>query len=202
MNEIDSFLNRKAINIDISFRCPLECPRCARQTLYRNLNKKVPGKDMTLDEIDKLSNHFNLINFSGQLSDPVQHPQFPKILEMLYKKKVSCDVRNAASSKSLEYYIKCFRANPNARWTFGIDGLPEESCFYRINQDGVKLFNIMCESKKYLNTTPTWQYILFSYNEKSLTLAKELAIKNNLKFMLIHSERWQGKDDPYRPKSL
>ena len=52
--DIDYFLNRKSINIDIGFRCSLECPKCQRQSQHKNLNEKVPGYDLTLDEIDKL----------------------------------------------------------------------------------------------------------------------------------------------------
>ena len=41
--DIDYFLNRKSINIDIGFRCSLECPKCQRQSQHKNLNEKVPG---------------------------------------------------------------------------------------------------------------------------------------------------------------
>ena len=151
--DIQFFMNRRSLNIDISFRCPLECPRCQRQRQWRNEGKKVPGRDLTLKEIDKISDYYNDFIFCGQLSDPVHHPKFPEILEMLYKKKTIVEVHNAASQKSKEYYIKCFKANPWAQWWFGIDGLPWESNMYRINQDGVKLFNIMIESKKHLEQT-------------------------------------------------
>ena len=33
--DIQYFMNRKSLNIDIGFRCPLECPRCQRQTYYK-----------------------------------------------------------------------------------------------------------------------------------------------------------------------
>jgi len=199
--DIHYFLNRRSLNIDIGFRCPLECPRCQRQTQHRRFNKKVPGYDLSLNEIDKLSNFYKDFVFCGQLSDPVHHPKFPEILKMLHDKKNSCEVHNAASQKSLDWFVKCFKANPNANWIFGIDGLPEESCLYRINQDGVKLFNIMCESKKYLKIRPTWQYIAFSYNEKNIEKAKQLAIKNDIRFLLLQSSRWHTNKDPYKPKN-
>ena len=52
----------------------------------------------------------------------------------------------------MSWYIKAFKANINARWIFGIDGLPNESHNYRVNQDGEKLFNVIVESKKVFNT--------------------------------------------------
>ena len=120
---------------------------------------------------------------------------------MLHKKNVRCEIHNAASQKSKEYYIKCFKANPDAHWVFGIDGLPEESHMYRINQDGEKLFNIMVESKKYLIHKPTWQYIIFSYNENHILEAKMKAKSVGVNFMTTQSSRWNGDNDPYRPKN-
>lgn len=200
--KIQNFLMRKkGINIDISFRCPLECPRCQRQTSFTNHGKKVYGYDLSLSEIDKLSNFYKKFDFCGQLSDPIHHPNFAEILNLLYKKNVRCDVHNAASQKSLDYYIKCWEANPNAYWIFAIDGLPKDSHKYRINQDGQKLFEIMCESKKYLKNTPLWQYIVFSYNENDVEEAKKLAKDNGVYFLMTQSSRWLGDDDPYKPKN-
>ena len=199
--DIQYFMSRRSLNIDISFRCPLECPRCQRQRQWRNEGKKVPGRDLTLKEIDKISDYYNDFIFCGQLSDPVHHPKFPEILEMLYKKKIKAEVSTAASQKSKDFYIKCFEANPHAMWVFGIDGLPEESHKYRINQDGQKLFDIMIESKKHLEVTPTWQYIVFSYNEDHIEQAKKLAKENGVGFMLVQSSRWNDNDDPLRPKN-
>ena len=207
--DIQFFMNRRGLNIDIGFRCPLECPRCQRQRGWRNFGRKVPGRDLTLDEIDKISDYYNKsINFCGQLSDPVHHPKFPEILNLLYnkgdkrlhKKSIRLEIHTAASQKSKAFYIKCFKANPLADWLFGIDGLPEESNLYRINQDGEKLFNIMIESKKYLKQTPTWQYIVFSYNEDHIEQAKKLAKENGVRFMLLQSSRWTDNNDPLKPK--
>ena len=201
---INYFLNRRKINIDISFRCPLQCPKCQRQNRYLNYGKKVPGRDLTLNEIDKISNFYNFFSFCGQYSDPVHHPQFIEILKMLYNKNVGCEVHNAASQKSKEYFTKCFKANPSAQWVFAIDGLPEESHKYRINQDGKKIFDVMCESKKHLLKKPTWQYIIFRYNEDHIEQAKKMAKDIDVNFLLIQSSRWDKEDpnkDLYKPKN-
>jgi sulfatase maturation enzyme AslB (radical SAM superfamily) len=118
----------------------------------------------------------------------------------IHKKSIKVEIHTAASQKSKAWYIKCFKANPLAEWLFGIDGLPEESNLYRINQDGEKLFNIMIESKKYLQQTPVWQYIAFSYNEDHIEQAKKLAKENGVRFMLLQSSRWTDNNDPYKPK--
>jgi len=199
-DDINYFLNRKAINIDIGFRCSLECPKCQRQTQHRNLGLKVPGYDITIDEILKLADFYKSFVFCGQLSDPIHHPQFEKILRLLFLKRIDCQVHNASSHKPEKAFIKCFKANPEARWVFGIDGLPKDSHKYRINQDGEKLFRMMLEAKKILKRPPVWQYLVFRYNEDNVAEAKALADKNGLPIMIVQSSRWKGDDDYLKPK--
>ena len=145
--------------------------------------------------------YFSSFNFCGQLSDPVHHPKFVEILEYLYNKDIQVTVHNASSAKSKSWYIKAFKAHPRTKWIFAIDGLPEESNMYRVNQDGKKLYEIMLESKKYLKQTPSWQFIVFSYNEHNLEKAKQMAIDEGLMFIVLHSSRWMNEDDPLRPKT-
>ena len=192
--------SKKGINIDISNRCPLECMRCQRQTNFTLEGRKVYGRDATMDEIRKLSDYFSSFNFCGQLSDPVHHPKFIEILDYLYKKDIQVTVHNASSQKPMKWYIKAFQAHPRAKWIFAIDGLPEESNMYRINQDGEKLYRVMLEAKKHLKQTPSWQFIVFSYNEHNLEKAKKMAVDEGLMFIVLHSSRWMGEDDPLRPK--
>ncbi len=191
--------SKKGINIDISNRCPLECMRCQRQTNFTLEGRKVYGRDATMDEIRKLSDYFSSFNFCGQLSDPVHHPKFIEILDYLYKKDIQVTVHNASSQKPMKWYIKAFQAHPRAKWIFAIDGLPEESNMYRINQDGEKLYKVMLEAKKHLKQTPSWQFIVFSYNEHNLEKAKKMAVDEGLMFIVLHSSRWMNEDDPLRP---
>ena len=197
---IEFFKRSNGINIDVTFRCPLECPRCQRQK-FKDVGKKVWGYDISLDDIRKLANYFKSFSFCGQLSDPIHHPQFIEILKLLYEKNIHVNIHNASSFKSMSWYVKAFQAHPNAKWIFGIDGLPEESCLYRKNQDGEKLFKVMVESKKYLNKPPCWQFIIFSYNEHNIEKARTMALKHQVQFMLVQSSRWLDENDPLIPKS-
>ena len=156
-----NFLHRRELSIDLSHRCALECPRCQRQFAFRDQGKRVPGRDITMDEIKKAAKFYNYFNFCGQLSDAVHHPQFIEILEFCRDNKVGVEIHNASSTKSKEWYIKAFKANKNARWVFGIDGLPEQSHLYRKNQDGIKLFEMMLLAKKHLGLSFFIQF--FSY---------------------------------------
>jgi MoaA/NifB/PqqE/SkfB family radical SAM enzyme len=196
------FFNRKGLNIDITHRCALECLRCQRTTTFTSKGKKVPGEDMPLKEFEKVIKHFKKINFCGQYSDPVHHPNFIEMLKMCYKNNIQTLVHNASSTKSKEWYIEAFKTNVNARWVFGIDGLPETSCSYRVNQDGVKLFNIMIDSKKYLLQLPLWQMIVFSFNENDIDKCKKIADDNNIPITILQSSRWNNDNDPLMPKNI
>lgn len=188
------------VNVDLSARCGLECSRCQRQTYYDN-SKEIPGHDLTIEDFMKITDMFKTINFCGQLSDPVHNKYFIDILRLCKTKNVGGTIHNASSLKSKEWYIEAFKAHPDMRWIFGIDGLPKDSCMYRVNQDGEKLFDIMLESKKYLKTIPVWQYIIFSYNENDIDEAKQIAKDNGVKFNLNYSSKWFTEDDPLRPKN-
>ena len=142
---------------------------------------------MSIQEFNKVINHFKHVNFCGQVSDPVHHPKFIEFLELLYKNNSSVSVHHATAAKPRKWYPKAFQANPDARWWFGIDGLPNESHKYRINQDGEKLFDIMVEATKHLKTYPIWQYIVFKYNQDHVEYCKEWAKDIGCKFKLVLS---------------
>lgn len=186
------------VNLDITNRCPLLCPLCQRQKLYTDNNEKVPGHDMSLEVFDVITNHFPKVDFCGQYSDPIHHPQFDKILDMCKKKNIRATIHTASSFKPKKWYVKMFQQYPNCEWCFGIDGLPKDSNQYRINQDGEKLFEIMLEAKKYLRSTPIWQYIVFKYNEKDVDTAMQIAKDNKIYFQLINSRRTRINYEHYK----
>lgn len=192
-------LSRRALNIDITHRCSLECPRCQRSTSFIFKGIKVPGVDMPIKNFAKVVKHFNHINFCGQISDPVHHPKFIEFLEMCSKNKKSTSVHHASAGKPISWYPKAFKANPNARWWLALDGTPDSSPTYRINQDGWKMYEIMKIAKEHLKTKPVWQFIVFRYNESEIDIAFKMAKDIGLDFVVVNSSRWLGKDDPLKP---
>ena len=56
----------------------------------------------------------------------------------------------------------------------------------------------MCESKKHLLKKPTWQYIVFRYNENHIEQVKKISKDIDVNLLLIQSSRWD-KHDPYKP---
>ena len=110
---------------------------------------------------------------------------------------ITCEVHNAATGKKLSWYEKAFKANPKAKWIFGLDGLPTESHKYRINQKGEQLFEAMklCSS---MNLNAVWRMIVFRFNEDHIEQCKLMAEDINVKFELVKSSRF-FKNDPLKP---
>ena len=188
---LSTILDRKSINLDITHRCTLECPKCLRRSVpTNNLG------DLSLDSFKKIISHFDQIEFCGQISDPIFHPQFIEFLELTKDKRVF--VHTAASHKSMDWYRDAFLANKNATWEFGIDGLPQDSPKYRINQNGEYLFNVMKTGVE-LGNDIRWQYIIFKYNENDIPEAIDLAQRHKIPIHINKSSRWSGPDDQYKP---
>ena len=196
-----NFSNRK-INIESTFRCPLECPKCQRQSIRRQ-GFKIPGEDMPWEDFLKIAKFFKTgLIFCGQVSDPIFNPKMIEMLKYCYDNKIPIYINTAASQKSMEWYEEAFEANPEAKWVFGIDGLPKDSHKYRINQDGPKLFEVMklCAKKCPVRRWPRWQYIVFNYNENNIEEARQMAKDNGIEFDVLYSGRWNVKD-AYKPKN-
>ena len=186
----------KGCNLDITNVCTLECPKCMR-TQWKD-KKQIPGSHMSVEQFTKIANYFRYIHFCGQISDPIFNPHFIEFLSICRVKNKKCAVHTAASQKPISWYEKAFNANKDTRWIFGLDGLPEESCLYRVNQDGEKLFEVMkMGAKKGLQID--WQYIVFSYNEDHIEEAYNMAKDNGMQFIVNYSGRWNNEEDPYKP---
>ena len=190
--------SHKACNLDISNLCSLECPKCMRVN-WKN-KRDIPGKMMTIEQFSKIVNYFQYIHFCGQISDPIFNPNLITFLSMCKDAKKGSTIHTAASQRPMSWYEKAFDSNPDTKWIFGLDGLPDESCLYRINQDGEKLFEVMkMGSRKGLYIE--WQYIVFSYNEEHLEESHNMSKENNIHFVVNYSGRWTGEKDPYKPKN-
>lgn len=164
------------INLDITTKCTLQCPQCTRTTFY---NGRPPGSNMTFNQFEKILDYFSVLVFCGQISDPVYHPNFIEFLKMINNKNKMAVVNTAASHRSVEWYKQAFEANKEAWWRFGIDGLPQDSHKYRVNQDGEKLFEMMLMAKK-MGLRVEWQVLVFDYVSEKIDQIKQLAAKHDL----------------------
>ena len=178
------------LNIENSPRCTLECPLCKRVTYFDLHNtKNVPGIDLSLKDFKKCLDFFKKgVSFCGQLSDPIFNKDFIEMLKMCNDNKVDTRVMTAATGRKENWYKSAFLANPNATWTFGIDGPPHLSHLYRKNQNGKFLFEMMILAKE-MGLKVYWQYIVFDYNEKYLEDCKRYSKLLKIDMQIQYSQR-------------
>jgi MoaA/NifB/PqqE/SkfB family radical SAM enzyme len=192
----------KQINLDISNKCGLACPGCNRQKYYDGDAKKIPGKDITIEQMGMIVDYFDFISFCGQVSDPLYHPKFYDLLKLCVDNKKSVTIYHAAVLKDKKQYLKHFLLSKkgNVRWVFALDGLPNQSHLYRKNQNGEKLFEIM-KTCAQMGIKTEWDYIIFNYNEHNLKECEDLANKYEIKINKIISSRWWQDCDIMQPKN-
>ena len=193
MSKIEEYkvrnFRKKILNIENTAKCTLLCPQCKRTT-FLELNGKAPsGNDLTTEQFRKVVTYFDEITFGGQLSDPIFGKHFIELLKICYENEISPRVLTAATGKKEAFYREAFEANPDARWTFGIDGPPHLSHKYRVNQKGEFLFEMMCLARKMTKKYTTWQYIIFPWNEEYIEECKAKAKALGINMEFIVSER-------------
>ena len=195
----DKFIDRDNVNLDISNKCTLECIACSRQT-NRFAGKPIPGYDTSISQWTKMCKHFEHLCLCGQISDPIFNPNLIEMLRYCYVNNIPVLVNTAASQRKKHWYEKAYRANPKARWIFGIDGLPKDSHKYRIHQNGEHLFEMMKLGAQ-MGVEVAWQYLVFNYNENDIETARNMAKANNIYFKLTFSGRWTETMLPYKPNN-
>ena len=183
----NSFL-KKPVNLDITNRCPLQCPSCQRQSGWYNRHRHLHN-DMSVEDLQKfIDGGFTYLEFSGQQSDPMAHPNILEFISLCYSIKL--DIHTATSHRKKEFYEEAFdRSGMKTKWIFGLDGLPEESHKHRINQDGVNLYEMMKLGVR-MGINVIWQYIVFNYNQDHIEQAKKMSADDGIEFRLSFSDRW------------
>jgi MoaA/NifB/PqqE/SkfB family radical SAM enzyme len=178
------------INLDIGNRCPLQCPACYRQTQEYDRHS---FNDMSVEDLQKfVDSKFTHIEFSGQQSDPMAHPNILEFISICYNKKLT--IHTAASHRKKDFYEEAFnRCGMCTSWIFGLDGLPEESHKYRINQNGVHLYEMMKLGVS-MGVDIKWQYIVFKYNQDHIEQAQKMAEDEGIEFQLALSDRWNNNE--------
>jgi len=185
-------IRKKSVNLDITYRCPLECPFCQRQRMGDDKEKISRSSDMPIEDYLKLIEFFKTMNFCGQISDPIYHPSFLEILKLseTYTDK-KFEIHTNGSRKKLSWWKEVFESTDNRFvWTFGLDGTDQETANkYRVNtkfDDVLEAMKLGASMGKIIH----WQFIIFEHNEHQIEEAKRIAKENGIVLRLMKSFRW------------
>ena len=178
-------------NLDITNKCPLQCPFCVRQDVqFKTLQKG--SVDIDIENMFKIIKKANSISFCGQISDPIYHPKFSEILTLCSTHRTKkFNVNTNGTRKSMDWWREVF-THKNIDWIFGLDGASQETAnIYRINTNFEEVLSVMKLGVS-MGRSIIWQFIPFKHNEHEIEQAKQLARDNGITLKLLLSNRWSN----------
>ena len=189
-----NYTKTQIVNIETTFRCPLKCPFCYRQENNKEIKNKIKNsKDIPVEDLKKLIVFFDSLSFCGQISDPIAHPNFIKLLEVCQSfKEKPVYINTTGTRKSEQWWKTAFNvSNDNTIWVFGLDGTDQETAnIYRVNTRFDEVMRAM-KMGVALGKKIQWNFIIFKHNEHQIELAKQIAAETGIELRLVKSGRWE-----------
>lgn len=200
-------------HIEISSKCTLRCPRCARQEVPNGLInteldlaffKRNFTPQFLLDNVEK-------ITFCGDDGDPIYARELIPVIQYIKNvKPVEIVIVTNGSYKTVKWWETLARSlHENDSIHFSVDGYDDASNnLYRVNSDfdsimaGIK--TVRANSKCMI----TWAAIAFKFNEDRLDSMQEQARKLGVDiFQVTKSTKFgsvypsYGANDPLQPST-
>jgi MoaA/NifB/PqqE/SkfB family radical SAM enzyme len=188
---VNAVKNTHSLNLDMTYRCPLQCPLCMRERPGGRAKIK-KSYDMPIESFEKVCEYFNKIHICGQISDSIYHPKFLDMLKHYHDKyNFPLIISTNGSNKKIEWWEKAYEySTDNVTWIFGVDGFDQETAEkYRVN---IK-FDSALDAMKLgasLGKNIVWQFIVFKHNEHQVETVKQFALDNGISFHLMKSSRF------------
>jgi len=198
-------------HIEISSKCTLRCPRCARQEVpdglvNTELDLEFFKRNFTPEFIQA---NVEKITFCGDDGDPIYaHDLIPVIKYIKDIKSVEIVIITNGSHKKLTWWIELGKLlDSNDSVHFSIDGYDDASNnLYRVNSD----YNSIVAGLRTLRATSScqiiWAAIAFKFNEEHIEFMQRLAQQLGVdRFQLTKSTKFgsvypsYGIDDPLQP---
>lgn len=195
----------KPIDLEITNRCRLACPKCIRT----QLGKSMKIKDMSVADFRRIaeSKKYNRIFFGGTYGDSIYHPHFYEIVKIAKENNIKVTIHTNGSGKSLNWWEEIIKLLDSKKdeLNFAMDGFEETAGEYRVNfkeKDFHKNIEILSMAKNVYGIRCVWTFIPMRFNEHQIQKAAKLAISKNIVFLIKKSERWWSLNDPQIPKNL
>lgn len=193
-------------HIEPSTRCTLACPKCPRTRWpIESPDDVFEKKDMKFEHFESVVNalpkgHSMLLQ--GGLGDPVFHPRIFEMINLMDSKNIEFRLTTASPARTLKWWQELYNNynNKNSIIQFSVDGLHDTAHIYRKGQDFNKIWEAMVYGAK-LGKKIVWSFIPFSHNEHQIRRAMQMANDNGIIIKIAPSNRWNGPNDPLRPKN-
>lgn len=198
-------------HIEISSKCTLKCPRCARQEVPGSLVNteldlaffmKAFTPEFILSDVEK-------ITFCGDDGDPIYaHDLIPVIEYIKSVKDVEIVIVTNGSYKTPQWWANlgnCLTLKDSVH--FSIDGYDNESNnLYRVNSDFSSIIRGITSLRESSDCQIIWAAIAFKFNESHISEMQDFAqslgvdrfqLTKSTKFGSIYSS--YGANDPLEP---
>jgi sulfatase maturation enzyme AslB (radical SAM superfamily) len=174
-------------DISITTYCQLFCAGCQRNDQDNNLRPEIEQQhmsdetfDMIIEQIDKVDN-CDVIQFCGELGDPMMHPRIDRFIERATKSATKIIINTNAALRNPDFYEKWAKDPREIHIEFGIDGLDHETNDkYRRGANFKKAWENMTTWFKHTKRG-SWHFILFEWNMHQVPevarIAKEIGCK-------------------------
>lgn len=206
-----STLNFVGFHIELTTRCFLACPGCARNEVLTPDQTKI---DIDVNDLKNLFSknvvkNLKYIYFCGNYGDPIYYPNFHEISEHFF------DVKNfditTNGIQNINFWNRVLETWPETSTIeLSIDGLKDTNHIYRINSNWTKieeLFDLISTKKRKCKIS--WKYIVFEHNKHQIDEAMELSKRLGINFFKIKKSYYipkdrslNGKIKPYLNKDL
>ena len=198
-------------HIEISSKCTLSCPRCARQEVPNGLvNTELDlnffKKNFTAEFV---KNNIEKITFCGDDGDPIYAHDLISVIRYIKSiKPVEIVIVTNGSYKKTEWWQELGSVlSQQDTVHFSVDGWDDKSNnLYRVNSNFDSIINGIKTLRSSSQCKMIWASIAFKFNEKHIDQMKDMA--NNLgmdTFQLTRSTKFgtiypvYGHDDPLEP---
>jgi len=198
-------------HIEISSKCTLRCPRCARAEVPDSLI----NTELDIDFFKRnftpefILSHVEKISFCGDDGDPIYaHDLIDVVRYIKSVKPVEIVIITNGSHKKLEWWREIGSVLTEQDTVhFSIDGYDNTSNnLYRINSDFVSIIQGIEALRTTSQCRLVWAAIAFKFNEEHIDYMQSLAVKLGMDaFQLTKSTKFgkiypgYGVDDPLQP---
>jgi MoaA/NifB/PqqE/SkfB family radical SAM enzyme len=198
-------------HIEISSKCTLACPRCARQEvpdslINTELDLQFFQRNFTPEFI---KSNVEKITFCGDDGDPIYaHDLIPVIQYIKSVKPVEIVIITNGSYKKSQWWIQLGKLlDHNDSVHFSIDGYDNISNnLYRINSDYDSIIAGLQALRANSSCKIVWAAIAFKFNENKLEFMQQFARQLGVdRFQITRSTKFgsiypsYGSDDPLQP---
>lgn len=179
-------------HIELTRRCPLQCPACERTIRADQIPdlKLDIDADLLIDFFEKERNsEIRYMFLQGNLGDPIYHPDFHRIAEHFFNCELLAVTTNGM--QNIEFWKRILDTWPeNALVELSIDGLRDTNSVYRVNSNWDKmqdLFDLISSTTRKCRIQ--WKYIVFEHNHHQIDEARQLSRKLGMDSFRIQKSR-------------